>query len=377
MPQILANSTEFHEQTTSAPESGSEISDMVSSHELGIEVESLAHESNPDPPVLPEFEHRFILNICSISKTDTFVIAFISAQPPSSQKPNFKSYEKDNTVEPCSPTKDARQYDVIFSGEVEIISKERFVSNIAQTIPRLTKTQNDSKIPYYVRQKLAEAISLLKMDLNSVEVGKLLPEGSLLVFGVPGKGLGKRPNINATKNTNKKVHTFGAAKDARDQGDDMINVEVDHIAHEPPHTESPPILNEKIHDETPPASPQNIQAFQERETIKHDTMGQDMTDIMPDPEPKVSSSANFQRIFLSPIEEFGDILNYRSNITQESWKRGLGNINSIYKNRWDNLPTNDSDTFLPIGTKVISNQELKMLTWLEELEIAGEFYLCA
>ncbi|MBW0556220.1 hypothetical protein O181_095935, partial [Austropuccinia psidii MF-1] len=53
MPQTLPNSTGFHEQTTSAPESGSEISDMVSIHELGSEVESLEHESNPDPPVLP------------------------------------------------------------------------------------------------------------------------------------------------------------------------------------------------------------------------------------------------------------------------------------------------------------------------------------
>ncbi|MBW0487938.1 hypothetical protein O181_027653 [Austropuccinia psidii MF-1] len=166
MPQTLANSTEFHEQTTSAPESGSEISDMVSSHELGIEVESLAHESNPDPPVLPECEHRFILNICSLSKPDTFVIAFISAQPSSSQKPNFKSYEKEKTVEPCALTEDAGQDDVIFSGEVEIISKEQFVSNIAQTIPRLEKIQNDSKIPDYVCQKISEAMSLLKMDLN-------------------------------------------------------------------------------------------------------------------------------------------------------------------------------------------------------------------
>ncbi|MBW0488746.1 hypothetical protein O181_028461 [Austropuccinia psidii MF-1] len=98
MPQTLANSTDFHEQTTSAPESGSEIYDMVSSHELGIIVESLAHESNPDPPVLPECDHRFILNIFSLSKPDTFVIAFLSAQPPSSQKPNYKSYEKEETV---------------------------------------------------------------------------------------------------------------------------------------------------------------------------------------------------------------------------------------------------------------------------------------
>ncbi|MBW0576529.1 hypothetical protein O181_116244 [Austropuccinia psidii MF-1] len=166
MPQTLGNSSEFHEETTSSPESGSEISDMVSSNELGIEVESLAPESNPDPPVLPECEHRFILNICSFSKPDTFVIAFISAHPPSSQKPKFKSYEKEKTVEPCAPTGDAGQDDISFSGEVEIISKKKFVLNIAQKIPRLEIIQNDSKIPDYVHQKIAEAMSLLKMDLN-------------------------------------------------------------------------------------------------------------------------------------------------------------------------------------------------------------------
>ncbi|MBW0552233.1 hypothetical protein O181_091948 [Austropuccinia psidii MF-1] len=113
MPQAPRNSTEFHEQRTSAPESGSQISDRVSSHELGIEVESQSHENNQDPPFLPE------------------------SQPPSSQKSNFKSYQKENTVEPCSPTEDSGKDDVIFSGNVEIISKEQFVSDIAQTIPRL------------------------------------------------------------------------------------------------------------------------------------------------------------------------------------------------------------------------------------------------
>ncbi|MBW0557051.1 hypothetical protein O181_096766 [Austropuccinia psidii MF-1] len=191
---------------------------MVSSHELGIEVESLAHESNQDPPVLPECERRFILNILSLSKPDTFVIAFLSAQPSSSQKPNFKSYEKEKTVEPCALTEDAGQDDIIFSGEVEIISKEQFVSNISQTIPRLKKIQSDSKIPDSVHQKIAEAVSLLKMDLNP-------------------------------------------AKDAPDQGDDMINVEVDHIDNEPRHTESPPVFNETIHDETPPASPHIFKLF--------------------------------------------------------------------------------------------------------------------
>ncbi|MBW0521662.1 hypothetical protein O181_061377 [Austropuccinia psidii MF-1] len=162
MPQTVANSTEFHEQTTSAPESGSEVSDMVSRHELGIEVESLAHESNPDPPVLPECKHRFILNINSLSKPDTFFIAFISAQPPCSQKPNFKSYEKEKTVEPCALTEDSGKDEIISSVEVKIISKEQFVSNN----PKAGKNSNDSKIPDYVHQKIAEAMSLLKIGLN-------------------------------------------------------------------------------------------------------------------------------------------------------------------------------------------------------------------
>ncbi|MBW0538210.1 hypothetical protein O181_077925 [Austropuccinia psidii MF-1] len=111
------------------------------------------------------------------------------------------------------------------------------------------------KTPVYVRQSIAEAMSLLKMDLNCVGVGESILEGSQVEIGVLGKGLGKRPNINATKITNKKRCTFEAAKDAQDQGDDMINVEVGHIDNEPWNTESPPKLNETIHDETPPVSP--------------------------------------------------------------------------------------------------------------------------
>ncbi|MBW0522873.1 hypothetical protein O181_062588 [Austropuccinia psidii MF-1] len=110
------------------------------------------------------------------------------------------------------------------------------------------------------------------MYLNGVEGGESLPEGSRVLIRFPGKGLGKRPNIHATKITNKKRCTFEAAKDSQDQGDEMINVQLDHIDNEPshtegfgilnepiqdeaPHAESPPILNETIHDETPPTSP--------------------------------------------------------------------------------------------------------------------------
>ncbi|MBW0580770.1 hypothetical protein O181_120485 [Austropuccinia psidii MF-1] len=146
-------------------ESGSEISDMVSSHELGIEVESLSYEINTDPSVLPEFEHRFILNICNFSNPDNFFIAFISAQPPSSQKLNFKIFQKEKTVETCKPTEDSGQDAVPFSGEVKIISKETSFSKITQTIGRLEKIQKDSKTPD-VNKKIAEAMSLHKMDLN-------------------------------------------------------------------------------------------------------------------------------------------------------------------------------------------------------------------
>ncbi|MBW0525441.1 hypothetical protein O181_065156 [Austropuccinia psidii MF-1] len=210
MPQTPGNSTEFNEQRTSAPESGSEISDMVSSHELSIEVESQSHENNQDPPVLQE------------------------SQPPSSQKPNFKSYEKEKNVEPCAPTEYAGKDDITFSGKVEIISKEQFVSNITQRIPRLEKIQNDSKITDYVCQKIADAMSLLKMDLKCVEVGESLPEGSLVVIGALGKGLGKRPDINATKKPTKNAIPL------KPQKIPMINVEVDHIDNEPLHTESLP-----------------------------------------------------------------------------------------------------------------------------------------
>ncbi|MBW0492456.1 hypothetical protein O181_032171 [Austropuccinia psidii MF-1] len=192
---------------------------MVSSHKLGIEVESQSHENNQDPPVLPE------------------------SHPQSSQKQNSKRYEKQKTVEPCAPTDYAGKDDVIFSGEVETISKEQFVSNIAQKIPRLEKIQKDSKITDYVCQKISEARSLLKMELNC---------------------LGKRSNVNATKKNNKRRPTFEAAKAPWDQGDDIINVEVDHNYNESPHTEIPQVLNEKIHDEKPPASPQKTQAFQKR-----------------------------------------------------------------------------------------------------------------
>ncbi|MBW0534631.1 hypothetical protein O181_074346 [Austropuccinia psidii MF-1] len=136
------NSTELNELQNSAPESGSEMSDMVSSNELGIEVESLENENNQDPPVLTE------------------------AQPPSSQKPNLKSYEKEKTVEPCAPKEDAVQYHIILSGKAVIKSEENIFSKITQTNPMLEKIENDSEIPDYVPQNIGEAISLLKMYLK-------------------------------------------------------------------------------------------------------------------------------------------------------------------------------------------------------------------
>ncbi|MBW0515668.1 hypothetical protein O181_055383 [Austropuccinia psidii MF-1] len=70
MPQIPGNAKELNQLPTSASKNGSKISDMVSSNELGIEVESLVHENNQDPQFLPECEHKFMLNINNLSKPD-------------------------------------------------------------------------------------------------------------------------------------------------------------------------------------------------------------------------------------------------------------------------------------------------------------------
>ncbi|MBW0464240.1 hypothetical protein O181_003955 [Austropuccinia psidii MF-1] len=180
MPQTLGNLTELNELPASGLESGSEISYMVSSNEVGMEVESLEHENNQNPPILLECAHKLILNISNLSKPDDFFIAFISAKPLSSQKPNLK------------------------------------------------------------RQSFR-----------------------------------KTPDIN---------HIIEATKDSLDQGDDIINLEADHNDNEGPKAE------------TPATSPQNIQTSKESKNLKNDAMGQDMNDIVPEPEPKVSTSTNYQEI---------------------------------------------------------------------------------
>ncbi|MBW0469883.1 hypothetical protein O181_009598 [Austropuccinia psidii MF-1] len=111
--------------------------------------------------------------------------------------------------------------------------------------------------------------------MDYVEGGESLTEGSQVVINWSSRQ-------NFRKKTKSKCHQkeqqkTEAAKNSQDQGDFIINVEVNHNDNEP------------LHTETPIASPQNIQGFQEKEKIKHDTMGQEgMTDIMPE----VSTSAN-------------------------------------------------------------------------------------
>ncbi|MBW0478849.1 hypothetical protein O181_018564 [Austropuccinia psidii MF-1] len=166
MHQTTKISTELNQLPASSPESGSAISDMGKSTELEIEVESLAHENHEDPLVLSECEHKLIFNILNLSKPDEFFIGFISDQPSSSQEPNLKIYKKENNVKTCTPTEDSGKDEVIFSGKVEIISNEKFVSKITQKILRLEKIQNGINIPDYVHQNIGKAKSLLKMDLN-------------------------------------------------------------------------------------------------------------------------------------------------------------------------------------------------------------------
>ncbi|MBW0556262.1 hypothetical protein O181_095977 [Austropuccinia psidii MF-1] len=106
---------------------------------------------------------------------------------------------------------------------------------------------------------------------------------------------------------NKKCCTFETEKDSLYQGDDIFNLEVNHNDDEGPQAKIPLALNETIHNETTPFSPQRIKESQEHEKCKNDAMGQDMSDIIPAPVPKVSTSANYQEIIypeLKSLEKF-------------------------------------------------------------------------
>ncbi|MBW0484741.1 hypothetical protein O181_024456 [Austropuccinia psidii MF-1] len=118
-------------------------------------------------------------------------------------------------------------------------------------------------------------------------------------------------------------------KDSLVQCNDVINIEVDHNYNEDQQIETHLALKECIQAETPPSSLEDTQECQENEKLKNDTMGEDITDIISEPEPEESTSANDQGMFSACIPDFGNILNYYSNITQESWKVGLDDINSI------------------------------------------------
>ncbi|MBW0580155.1 hypothetical protein O181_119870 [Austropuccinia psidii MF-1] len=90
--------------------------------------------------------------------------------------------------------------------------------------------------------------------------------------------------MKATKK-NKKCCNFDGSKDALDQGDEIINLEVSHNDNEAPKPEAPLI------------SPQNIQASQDHEKLQYDIMSQDMNDIAWETEPKVANSTNDQGCF--------------------------------------------------------------------------------
>ncbi|MBW0486836.1 hypothetical protein O181_026551 [Austropuccinia psidii MF-1] len=77
--------------------------------------------------------------------------------------------------------------------------------------------------------------------------------------------------MNVTKK--QKKCTFEATKDSLDEVVDIIDLEVDHNDNEGPQAETAKALKKTIQNETPPSSPQNIQASQENEKLKHDTMG--------------------------------------------------------------------------------------------------------
>ncbi|MBW0539015.1 hypothetical protein O181_078730 [Austropuccinia psidii MF-1] len=96
MPQTPGNPTESNEQRPSPPGSESEISDMVSSHELGIGVESQSHENNQDPPVLPELDHND--NECPPTETSPVLNETIHDETFSASPKDIQAFEEREEV---------------------------------------------------------------------------------------------------------------------------------------------------------------------------------------------------------------------------------------------------------------------------------------
>ncbi|MBW0465102.1 hypothetical protein O181_004817 [Austropuccinia psidii MF-1] len=98
MPQTLGNATEFNELQTVTPERGRKISDMVSSNELGIEVESLAHANNQDPPVFPECDKIINLEVNEGPPADKLYDETLPASPQNIQASQERDKLKHDTM---------------------------------------------------------------------------------------------------------------------------------------------------------------------------------------------------------------------------------------------------------------------------------------
>ncbi|KAI8450092.1 hypothetical protein BY996DRAFT_8553767 [Phakopsora pachyrhizi] len=99
--------------------------------------------------------------------------------------PNLNNYQETSTKSETNPVdiKMKANQDVIFDGEIEVITKEAFLKNITVANRHLSLVIDNPSLPYYIKSKVKEAIDLLHVDEEKVISGQTLPLDSNIKIG--------------------------------------------------------------------------------------------------------------------------------------------------------------------------------------------------
>ncbi|MBW0501107.1 hypothetical protein O181_040822 [Austropuccinia psidii MF-1] len=103
------------------------------------------------------------------SSSESIIAISIAIPNPPPELPEERMHES-NIEAPqdhwASSTKISTE--VLFGAEIELITKEQFLTNSSQIDPILEGISKDARIPQYVRQKLQKARELLVADIDCI-----------------------------------------------------------------------------------------------------------------------------------------------------------------------------------------------------------------
>ncbi|MBW0473130.1 hypothetical protein O181_012845 [Austropuccinia psidii MF-1] len=93
-------------------------------------------------------------------------------------------------------------------------------------------------------------------------------------------------------------------------------------------------------------------------------------------EPVTSLSKQIpEGLFFMHSQEFQAILDMYSVINRDQWQAELSSINILYRNWNSKFHEDEHGMFFPVGIKLVSNRDMRMSVWIDELERCGKLYI--